>query len=192
MLLHHCRAVGKGRTDCFSPQPRQVEVEEAWALMKERPAATHTRCTETASSNGSIAESSTRAPYDRHLDSRCGLRDMGTGAVHRAFVPCTGVAEMRGPTVTEAGQEPPAPRCECTAGPRRCSTLVAREYGEWICDNPRQLLHLGGPLSPEEPKHIESVISPFIVPIMEVLRRSRAFDGIASATTHVQAYLDAR
>ena len=30
--------MGKGRTDCFSPQPRQVEVEEAWALMKERHA----------------------------------------------------------------------------------------------------------------------------------------------------------
>ena len=43
MLLHHCRAVGKGRTDCFSPQLRQVEVEEAWALMKERHASCLTK-----------------------------------------------------------------------------------------------------------------------------------------------------
>ena len=58
--------------------------------------------------------------------------------------------------------------------------------------NPEKAELLTDGLSPEEQKHIESVISPFIFPIMEVLKRSRAFDGIASATTHVQAYLDAR
>ena len=34
-------------------------------------------------------------------------------------------------------------RCECSTGPRRRPTLVAREYGEWICDSPPQFPHLG-------------------------------------------------